>query len=244
MLGARPTLDLDHRGADHQAALGDRDRDRHPQPAAGLPGRRSCRLHVPGRPRRVRRGRSGLQRAEGKAHAGVRQRGVRLIRWRLIVIAAAVLGGIALTACESTQDKATRLQEEAIANAPKPLTTPKPNKDVKVLDTTLLHDQYGDAIAVVVKNESNQTLVNLPILWDVRNDKGKSGFRNDAPGASACGARGRPGNTSTSEEGGGRKGTRHSQQGTERPLDFPSSGRRVIPAGSADPPWPRTSATA
>jgi hypothetical protein len=109
-----------------------------------------------------------------------------LIRWKLIVIAAAVLAGIALTACESTQDKATRLQEEAIANAPKPLTIPKPNKDVKVLDTTLLHDQYGDAIAVEVKNESNQTLVNLPILVDVRNDKGKSVFRNDAPGASVA----------------------------------------------------------
>jgi len=109
-----------------------------------------------------------------------------LIRWPTLALALVVLAGLTLTAWESTQDKAKRLQEEAIANAPKPLTIPKPDKDVKVLDTTLLHDQYGDAIAVEVKNDSNQTLVNLPILVDVRGAKGKSVFRNDAPGSAVA----------------------------------------------------------
>ena len=51
-----------------------------------------------------------------------------------------------------------------------------------MLNTALLHDQYGDAVVVEVKNESNQTLVNVPILVDVHGAKGKSVFRNDTAG--------------------------------------------------------------
>ena len=50
---------------------------------------------------------------------------------------------------------------------------PHPSKDVKVTDTTLLHDQNGDAIVVELKNESNQTLVNVPILVDVKDAEGQ-----------------------------------------------------------------------
>jgi hypothetical protein len=106
-----------------------------------------------------------------------------LSRWRFIVPALVVLAGVSLTACESSQDKATKLREEAIKNAPKPLTIPHPYKKVKVLNTALLHDQYGDAVVVDVKNESNQVLVNVPILVDVRGANGKSVFRNDAAGS-------------------------------------------------------------
>jgi hypothetical protein len=109
-----------------------------------------------------------------------------LIRWRTIALALAVLAGVSLTACESSQDKARKLQEQAVANAPKPLTIPHPYKGVTVLDTALLHDQYGDAIVVDVKNESSQTLVNVPILVDLRNQKGKSVYRNDAAGSATA----------------------------------------------------------
>jgi hypothetical protein len=108
-----------------------------------------------------------------------------LSRW-IIALALAVLAGVSLTACESSQDKARKLQEQAVASAPKPLTIPHPDKDVRVLDTTLLHDQYGDAIVVDVKNESKQTLVNVPILVDLRNQKGKSVYKNDAAGSATA----------------------------------------------------------
>jgi hypothetical protein len=108
-----------------------------------------------------------------------------LSRWRLIVLALAVLAGVTLTACQTTQDKAAALREEVRLSAPKPLTIPTPNKDVKVLDTTLLHDQNGAAIVVDVKNESNQTLVDVPILVDIKDAKGRSEFVNDAPGSEA-----------------------------------------------------------
>jgi hypothetical protein len=103
--------------------------------------------------------------------------------WRIIVLALAVLAGVSLTACESSQDKARKLREQAVAAAPKPLVISHPYRDVKVLDSALLHDQYGDAIAVELKNESNKTLVDVPILVDLRDSKGKSVYKNDAAGS-------------------------------------------------------------
>jgi hypothetical protein len=99
-------------------------------------------------------------------------------------LAAAVLAVLTLSACESTQDKAKEIQAQnaKLLASEHGISVTKPSKDVEVLGTTLLHDQYGDAIVVEVRNQSNQTLVNMPILIDVRDAKGKSVYRNDLPG--------------------------------------------------------------
>jgi hypothetical protein len=94
-----------------------------------------------------------------------------LIRWRLIPLASAVALGVTLSACQSSQDKARAIREQAIASAPKPLVIPKPNKDVEVGQTALLHDENGDAIVVELRNETSKTLVNVPILVHVRDGK-------------------------------------------------------------------------
>jgi hypothetical protein len=104
-----------------------------------------------------------------------------LNRW-IIALALTVLAAATLTACTSSQDKARAIQEQAQAAAPKPLVIKNPNKDVKVTDTTLLHDQNGDAVVVELKNESNKTLVNVPILVDIRDPKGKTVYKNDTAG--------------------------------------------------------------
>ena len=103
-------------------------------------------------------------------------------RWRPAVLALAVLAAISLSACQSSQDKAKIIQDQAQAAAPKPLVIPHPSKDVKVVNTTLLHDQNGDAMVVELKNESNQMLVNVPILVDVKDPKGKSVYENNTAG--------------------------------------------------------------
>jgi hypothetical protein len=51
-----------------------------------------------------------------------------------------------------------------------------------VVNTALIHDQNGDAIVVELRNESNQTLVNLPILVDIRDAKRKTVYENNAAG--------------------------------------------------------------
>jgi hypothetical protein len=94
----------------------------------------------------------------------------------------AVLAGPTLTACQSSQDKAREIRERAQATAPKPLVIPKPNKDVKVGDITLLHDQNGDAIVVPLTNETDKTLVSVPILVDLKDAKGMSVYENETAG--------------------------------------------------------------
>ena len=101
-----------------------------------------------------------------------------------IVLAAAVLAGVTLTACQSTQDKAKEIQAQnaKLLASEHGISVTKENRDVKVLGTTVLHDQYGDAIVVELRNESNQALVNMPILIDLRDAKGKSVYSNDVVG--------------------------------------------------------------
>jgi hypothetical protein len=102
-------------------------------------------------------------------------------RWNLSALALTVLAAATLTACSSSQDKARAIQEQAQAAAPKPLEIPKPNRDIKVTNTALIHDQNGDAVVVELKNETNQTLVNVPILVDIRDGK-KTVYKNDTAG--------------------------------------------------------------
>jgi hypothetical protein len=92
-----------------------------------------------------------------------------------------VLAASTLTACESSQDKAKAIREQAIASAPKPLVIPKPNKDVKVGDTALIHDENGDAVVVELTNETSKPLVNVPVLVDVKDGK-RSVYKNDTAG--------------------------------------------------------------
>ena len=92
--------------------------------------------------------------------------------------------GVLLAGCQSTQDKAKEIQAKnaTLLASEHGISVAKPSKDVKVVGSTLLHDQYGDAIVVELRNESNRPQVNLPILIDVRDAKGKSVYRNDLPG--------------------------------------------------------------
>ena len=93
-------------------------------------------------------------------------------------------GAVGLSACQSTQDKAAeaRAAGQALVKAQKPLTIPKPSKDVRVVSTTVLSDANGGAVAVEVENTGKQTLVGVPILLDVKDAGGKTIFKNDTYG--------------------------------------------------------------
>jgi hypothetical protein len=104
-----------------------------------------------------------------------------LIRWRLGALALAVCAGLILTACQTSQDKAREIRAHAQATAPKPLVISKQNKDIKVGDTTLLHDQNGDAVVVPLTNESNRMMVSVPILVEIKNGK-RTVYENSTAG--------------------------------------------------------------
>ena len=103
-------------------------------------------------------------------------------RWALGAVALAVLAGLTLTACTSSQDKAREIREHAEATKPKPLVISKPSKNVKVGQPTMLHDQNGDAIVVPVTNETDKTLVSVPILIEIKNPQGTTVYKNDTAG--------------------------------------------------------------
>ncbi len=85
--------------------------------------------------------------------------------------------------CQSTQSKSAELAEQGAEMIdPGTVQIGNENVQVEVLESVLLTDEYGAAVAVTLKNNSDRFLANLPILIDVRDKKGKSIFRNDQVG--------------------------------------------------------------
>jgi hypothetical protein len=95
------------------------------------------------------------------------------------------VAAISLTACQSTQDKSAELEASAATTLlnDKGLSVKKESADVTVTSTAVLSGAEGSAAVVVnVHNDSGSDLVDVPILIDVRDAKGKSLYRNDFPG--------------------------------------------------------------
>jgi hypothetical protein len=99
-----------------------------------------------------------------------------------VVVAAVVASG-----CSTTQDKAAALRAKGadLARKQQVLSIAKPNPAVKVLKSTVLHDQNGTAVVIELRNMSNKPLVNLPMLVDVRDAAGKSIYKNNLAGLDA-----------------------------------------------------------
>ena len=94
-------------------------------------------------------------------------------------------GAFVLSGCQSTQAKSAELAKEgAKLIDPGTVQIGDENVQVDVLETALLTDQYGTAVAVTLKNNSDRFLANLPIQIDVRDKKGNSIFKNDQVGTS------------------------------------------------------------
>jgi len=98
---------------------------------------------------------------------------------------AAALAGVALVAggCESTQDKSAKIAAElGPIKQEKGLRIGEESKEVEAVETTLLTDQVGTAVAVELRNTGSADLIDVPIAIDVLDAKGKSLYRNDIPG--------------------------------------------------------------
>ncbi|HEY8082280.1 MAG TPA: hypothetical protein VIE64_01820 [Solirubrobacterales bacterium] len=89
-----------------------------------------------------------------------------------------------LVACQSTQSRSAELEKKGAKTllADSGLQIKKESTDVKVLSTTLLTDANGSAVVVDIHNDSSQSLINVPILINVLDAKGKSVYSNDIPG--------------------------------------------------------------
>jgi hypothetical protein len=101
-----------------------------------------------------------------------------------LLIGLAILAVLPLAGCQSTQSKSAELEmtgKKVLLNE-KGLSIAKVSSAVKVGGTSVIADQNGTAVVVELRNDSQQALLDVPILIDVRGAKGKSVFRNDTPG--------------------------------------------------------------
>jgi len=110
------------------------------------------------------------------------------VRW-----AALVLLALALSGCESTQEKAAKVKRVAAiserandrrrALAQRALSITHLSANVKVLQTTLLRSPEGTAAAVVtLRNLAAKPISDAPIQITVRNAQGASLYTNATPG--------------------------------------------------------------
>jgi len=101
----------------------------------------------------------------------------------LVVLAGITAAG--LSACESTQDKAARIQAENAKQqklASMPLTIPKADSRIKVLGTTVLTSKDATVVVVTLKNTGSQAVTNVPVVVNVIAANGKKIDTNATPG--------------------------------------------------------------
>jgi hypothetical protein len=99
------------------------------------------------------------------------------------VLCGIALLGLAAGGCQSTQEKSRELaQEGKDVFKERGLRVAKRNPKVKVVETAVLSDANGAAAVVVLENRAKAEQAGVPVAIDVRGRRGKSVFRNDAPG--------------------------------------------------------------
>ena len=105
-----------------------------------------------------------------------------------VAAAAGLLALLALSGCESTQEKSARLEKAAHHTrlAERGLSIAKASADVSVLGAVLVHGAEGAAAVVTLRNDSAHALRDVPIAITVKNAGGSTVFQNNAPGLEAA----------------------------------------------------------
>lgn len=87
-----------------------------------------------------------------------------------------------LAACESTQDKASKLSKSgSAAFKAKGLRVGRTTREVGAT-STVVRDKNGVAVVVALHNRTRRRLARVPIALDVRDRRGKTVFRNNDAG--------------------------------------------------------------
>lgn len=105
---------------------------------------------------------------------------------RFTSVAAIAAIAVGATGCESTQDKAARIQAENAKRmklASLPLVVKKSDPRIKVIGTTVLKGKVATAIVVTLRNTSGTAIADSPIAVDVIGAGGKKLQTNTTPGA-------------------------------------------------------------
>lgn len=108
---------------------------------------------------------------------------VRLLVASLAPLLLLVLAPL-LSGCESTQAKSARLARAGSQQlaGERGLVVGAQNADVRAVETSILQDENGAAVVVVLRNRASRPIARVPVAIDVRGADGRSVYRNDAPG--------------------------------------------------------------
>lgn len=104
----------------------------------------------------------------------------------VVAIAAAIPVGFGLVGCESTQDKAAKVQAENARRmklAAMPLTIPKVDSRIETKSSVVLKGKAATAVVVTMRNRSSTAIADIPIAVDVLDSKGSKLQTNTTPGA-------------------------------------------------------------
>jgi hypothetical protein len=103
--------------------------------------------------------------------------------------AALLILALALTGCETNEERHAQLVKQdklaVHAVAQTGLVVKRESPYVKVLATTVLHDENGIAAVVALHNDSPHPLREVPISITLREPGGGTLYQNDTPGLSA-----------------------------------------------------------
>jgi hypothetical protein len=109
--------------------------------------------------------------------------------------AALVLAALALTACESNQERSAKLEQAAKrhshevgrqqAVAQRALDIKQLSTKIKVTSAAVVHTTQGAAAVLTLRNSSGVALRDVPIQINVLDAHGTSVFKNDSAGTSA-----------------------------------------------------------
>jgi hypothetical protein len=105
-----------------------------------------------------------------------------------VAAALALLVLLALSGCESTQEKSAKLEKTAHHThlVERGLSVLEQSADVHVLGATLVHGAEGAAAVVTLRNDSAHALRDVPIAITVKDAHGSTVFQNNAPGLEAA----------------------------------------------------------
>jgi hypothetical protein len=103
---------------------------------------------------------------------------------RALVVSCCGLTGVALGACESTQQESEKIGREGkqLAAGPAALSLGATNRDVRTSDVTLLSGGGRTAVAVRLTSTSTRAQAGLPVLVTVTGSGGKLLYSNQAGG--------------------------------------------------------------
>lgn len=102
------------------------------------------------------------------------------------LLLAAILSTLAIVAsgCQTTADRSAKLESQAgsVLASEKGVVVSKQSRDIDVVDTTVVSDDYGTAAIVELKNTSDKNIAMPPITVTIPGAGKEPLYTNDEPG--------------------------------------------------------------